>query len=90
VIRRRRRDMVCRQLVELVTAYLDGALSARDRARFEAHLDACDDCAAYVAQFTQTVAALGAPASEPPDPALVARLLAIFRRWIDRGGAPAG
>ena len=82
--------MACRELVELVTAYLDGALSATDRTRFEAHLAECDDCAAYVAQFARTITALGTPDPEAPDPALVARLLAIFRRWIDRDGAPAG
>ena len=31
-------ELTCQQLVELVTDYLEGALSAPERARFEAHL----------------------------------------------------
>jgi anti-sigma factor RsiW len=48
--------MSCRELVEALTAYLDGALSARDLERFEAHLDGCKDCQEYVAQFRATLA----------------------------------
>jgi len=36
---RRRRDLLrCREFVELVTDYLEGALPAAQRDRFEAHL----------------------------------------------------
>ncbi len=45
VFRRRRRALVCRQAVALMTAYLDGALDDRDRGRLEAHLDDCPPCA---------------------------------------------
>ena len=31
-------QLSCQELVELVTDYLDGALSPRDRARFDAHI----------------------------------------------------
>ena len=49
-------DLTCRELVELVTDYLEDALPAHERARFEAHLDECDACAAYVEQMRTTVA----------------------------------
>ena len=45
----RRRDIVCLQAVEMVTDYLEGSLSRRSRRRFEAHLRACPNCAAYLA-----------------------------------------
>ena len=66
--RRRRPGLACSELVELVTDYLDGALSKGERARFEAHIAGCDDCTVYVAQFTETIAALAAlpPTSPPP------------------------
>ena len=32
------RELTCQELVELVTDYLEGALPAAERARFEAHL----------------------------------------------------
>jgi anti-sigma factor RsiW len=47
--------MSCQELVELLTAYLDGALGAEDAARLEAHLHVCDACAEYVAQFEATI-----------------------------------
>jgi anti-sigma factor RsiW len=36
--------MSCRELVELVTDYLDGALSKQDVQRFEEHIEHCDAC----------------------------------------------
>jgi anti-sigma factor RsiW len=44
----------CREVVELVTAYLDGALSASDLARMEAHLERCPPCVEYVDQIRMT------------------------------------
>jgi hypothetical protein len=37
----RQGDIVCRQAVELVTDYLEGALTKRARRRFETHLKGC-------------------------------------------------
>jgi anti-sigma factor RsiW len=72
-------DVTCQQLVELVTAYLDGALPAEEVEAIRTHLDTCDDCTAYVEQVEATVelaAALRDPASEED----VASLLERFRR----------
>ena len=52
-------DMMCQELVEVLTEYLDATLGAHDRARLEAHLTICDDCREYVAQFQQTVVLTG-------------------------------
>jgi anti-sigma factor RsiW len=38
---RRRRAIVCRQAVELMAGYLDGALPGPERTRLEAHLAHC-------------------------------------------------
>src|SRR3954452_21768532 len=76
--RRARRGIACQELVELVTAYLDDALPARDRARFEAHLAGCDDCTAYVAQFVQTLRAIGEVPGEEEDRAIVDGLVAVL------------
>ena len=45
----------CRELVELVTAYLDGDLSPGERKRFDAHLASCDGCTTYVEQMRRTI-----------------------------------
>ncbi len=48
-------DMMCQELVEVLTDFLDGTLGAHDRARLEAHLAVCDDCQVYLEQFKTTI-----------------------------------
>ena len=45
------REMACKELVEVVTDYLEGATTAEDRRRFEQHLGECDFCVEYVEQM---------------------------------------
>jgi predicted anti-sigma-YlaC factor YlaD len=47
--------MSCQELVELVTDYLEGALDADERARFDEHLAECAGCRAYLAQMRTTL-----------------------------------
>jgi anti-sigma factor RsiW len=76
-------EMPCQDLVEVVTAYLDGALSDVDRRRFEAHLAVCDPCVGYVEQIRVTIAAVGRAGVQPD--ALTAELReglrSAFRDW---------
>ena len=51
-------EMSCREFVEIVTEYLEGALSEERRAALHAHIDECGGCSAYLAQMEQTIAAL--------------------------------
>jgi anti-sigma factor RsiW len=76
-----RKDIVCQQAVELVTDYLEGALSRRDRRRFEGHLRRCPHCSAYVEQIKLTIALTGSIA--PRDLTAGARddLVELFRAW---------
>ena len=48
-------DIACEQAVALATDYLEGALSPRDRARFERHLAGCPHCTEYLAQMRATI-----------------------------------
>ena len=73
--------MRCREVVELITAYLDGALSAADRARFEQHISGCDGCRAYLAQLRTARMLMGRVADEPMPQPLKAELLSAFRSW---------
>ena len=74
-------ELTCQELVELVTDYLEGALSSGDRHRFEAHLDDCGGCRAYLEQIRGTILAVGGVAAEGLDPAIGERLMASFRDW---------
>ena len=76
-----REEITCRELVELVTEYLDGTLPSQERMRLEAHLTECPYCEEYVAQMRRTVAALGQLPPEPIDPAREQVLLEAFRGW---------
>ena len=74
-------SLTCRELVELVTDYLEDALPAAERARFDAPLVDCEHCTEYLAQMRTTIALLGRlPADSLPDVARD-RLLAAFRDW---------
>lgn len=74
------RDIVCQQAVELVTGYLDGALSRRQRRRFEAHLRDCPNCSAYLEQIRATIASTGQIVPETLDPVVRDELVKLFRR----------
>jgi anti-sigma factor RsiW len=73
-------DLACRDLVELVTAYLDGALPPAEAAAVDAHLAGCAGCRHYLDQIRVTVTALGrVPVQDLPDD-VYARLHAAFTR----------
>lgn len=72
------RRLECREMVELVTAYLEEALDDVSRARFEHHLRGCDGCAEYLEQLRVTVHAVGAIREEEIDPVFRSRLLEAF------------
>jgi anti-sigma factor RsiW len=74
-------EMACRELVEVVTDYLEGALPAHDRLRLEAHLAECRYCMDYIAQMRRTIEALGKLPAQPVDPAQQEVLLEAFRGW---------
>ncbi len=78
---RRRHALVCRQVVELVSDYLEGALDAHDRARFDAHLTRCDGCTAYLEQMRVTLRLAGRLDPEALDPVFRDRLVDAFRDW---------
>lgn len=74
-------ELTCIELVQLITNYLEGALSPDDQARFEAHLAGCENCTHYVEQMRKTLTALNHLPVESIEPAVQAELLAIFRTW---------
>jgi anti-sigma factor RsiW len=84
-LRRRPAPIACQELVELVTDYLEDALPAAERARFEAHIAACEHCATYVDQIRLTVAAAGTLTESDLRPEVRDELLAAFRDWNAAG-----
>jgi anti-sigma factor RsiW len=76
--------MSCKELVELVTNYLEDAMPAQERQLFEEHLTLCHGCVTYVEQMRQTVAATGTLREESLPPGARDELLAAFRDWKRR------
>lgn len=74
----------CREVVELVTDYLDDALGPKARARFDTHLRDCDGCAAYLEQLRTTIRVAGRLAPGAIPDATMSRLVAAFRSWPAR------
>jgi anti-sigma factor RsiW len=76
-----RRTLVCREAVELMSDYLEDALTPRDRRRLENHLADCPHCSEYLRQLEVSIAALGRVEPEAlPDETLDA-LVNVYRRW---------
>jgi anti-sigma factor RsiW len=75
------RDLTCKELVELVTGYLDGSLRGRRRRRFEAHLAACDGCTRFLRQMEATIRLTGGLTEERVTEEQKAVLLTAFRGW---------
>jgi anti-sigma factor RsiW len=74
-------EIICKQLVELVTDYLEGVLDPVVAARFDAHLLECDGCTSYLEQFQSTISTLGRIPPDHLDESFRERLLDTFRGW---------
>jgi anti-sigma factor RsiW len=72
-------DMMCQELVAVLTDFLDGSLGAHDRARLEAHLAVCDDCQVYLEQFKTTIMLTGKADGPEMSTELRNNLLRAFR-----------
>ncbi len=76
-------EMECREFVERVTDYLEGALAPEDRARLEAHLATCPHCRLYLEQMRATLRLTGRLGDTDVPTQGREDLLRAFRRWRD-------
>ena len=77
----RRRPLTCEQVVELVTEYLEGAMSRSDRRRFDVHLSECPHCREFLRQMRTTIAVTGQLSVDDLTPDLQNDFTALFREW---------
>lgn len=71
----------CRDFVELVTEFLEGALDEVTKRRFVEHISPCSGCARHLEQFRATTGMLGGLPPESLTDDACDRLLAVFRGW---------
>lgn len=71
----------CNEIVEVVTAYLEGALKRRDRKAFERHIKKCGGCGNYVEQIRITIETVGRVEADELPQEIRDDLVAAFRDW---------
>jgi len=81
----RKRGFVCQEMVELITDYLEGALSRADRRRFEAHLAGCPHCTEYLAQMRATIALTGGLTAGDLTRQMQDEFVTLYRQWRAAG-----
>jgi anti-sigma factor RsiW len=74
-------QLSCQELVELVTDYLEGALSTEEHERVDRHLETCQGCRTYVEQLRQTIELTGRLTVADVSPEAELALLDAFRAW---------
>ena len=74
-------DLECREVVEAVTDYLEGAMAPGDRLRFDYHLALCEGCQVYLEQMRTVIRVAGRSAADAVPPETMAGLLRAFRDW---------
>jgi anti-sigma factor RsiW len=73
--------LTCKEVVEIVSDYLEGALSVEERERFDAHMSVCDGCTSYVEQMRETIRLTGMLTEEQVPVEQRERLRQAFRDW---------
>jgi predicted anti-sigma-YlaC factor YlaD len=75
-------ELACRDFVEVVSDYLEGALDERTHRRFEEHVAECGGCETYLEQIRTTVVAAGSLRTRELEPETRDALLGLFRGWV--------
>ncbi len=73
--------LTCREIVQLMTEYLEGTMPTEERLRFERHVAICPACRGFLAQMRETLRLSGEIAEESLSPEMRHHLLAAFRDW---------
>jgi anti-sigma factor RsiW len=79
------RTLTCREVIDLLTDYVEDALPEQERRPVEAHLASCDGCTTYLEQMRETIRLTGMLTEEEIPEAERHRLLAAFRDWTRPG-----
>jgi anti-sigma factor RsiW len=80
-MRLRKSGFVCQEMVELITDYLEDALSRSARRRFEAHLANCEHCTEYLEQMRDTIRLTGRLQAQDLTPEMSEEFSSLYRRW---------
>jgi anti-sigma factor RsiW len=76
-------ELQCREVVEVLTDYLEDALPAGERVVLEQHLLFCEGCDRYLAQLRTSIALTGELQQEDVPAPVLDRLLGLLARRQD-------
>ena len=82
-------NFTCKEVAELITEYLEGSLSLKQRLLFQMHMNSCIDCRNYLSQMKYTIATLGQLPSEPVPEQVKEELLKCFWSWKQAQSSPS-
>jgi hypothetical protein len=74
-------ELDCKDVVEVVTDYLEGTMAPADRRSFDQHLAVCEGCQDYLEQLRTVIRVVGRPTVDAVPAATMAGLLRAFRDW---------
>ncbi len=77
----RRDELVCQEMVELITDYIEGGLTRSQRKRFQAHIAGCEHCAEYLEQMRATIRVTGMLRVDDLTPAMREEFAVFYRSW---------
>ena len=81
----RRAPITCKELVELITDYVEGTPPRGERRRFQSHMRECDGCTTYLEQMRTTIRTVGSLTEASISPEARDELLHAFRDWRAQG-----
>jgi predicted anti-sigma-YlaC factor YlaD len=73
--------LTCHEVIELLSNYIEGAMSADEQRRVDEHLALCDGCTTYLEQMRESIRLSGMVTEEQVPDDDKASLLAAFRDW---------
>lgn len=73
--------LACREIVDLVTEYMEGGLPPAQRLAFERHVAICPPCRGHLAQLRKLSQTAGGLREEDLPDRFRASLLEAFRGW---------
>lgn len=76
-------EVQCREVVELLTDYLEGALPPDERAALEQHLLTCEGCTNYLQQLRTSILLTGRLQEEAVPPQIVEKVVHMFQERRD-------
>lgn len=79
------RELICQELVEVITDYLEDRMPPERRLLFEEHVAFCSWCRTYLDQMHDTIRASGSLKQDDLSPETRDALVDAFRNWNPDG-----